>query len=134
MSLETCFSLVATLPSYLWIPGSWPRENKFKNMENHGRIYLKTWTMYVFFETTVFFYILFHERHADGAPFFIYARPFSIGTSRALFSAPCFVYFSCVRNKWSNEIRVLSYLWHLIFFPRAAAYSYAQKNFLSAHT
>ena len=76
MSLETCFCLVATLPSYLGIPGSWPRENKFKNMENHERIYLKTWTMYVFFETTVFFYILFHERHADGAPFFIYARPF----------------------------------------------------------
>ena len=59
---------------------------------------------------------------------------FSIGTSRALFSAPCYVYFSCVRNKWSNELRVLSYLWHLIFFPRAAAYNYAQKFFLTAHT
>ena len=134
MSLETCFCLVATLPSYLGIPGSWPRENKFKNMENHERIYLKTWTMYVFFETTVFFIFCFMSATPMVHPSLFMRAHFSIGTSRALFSAPCFVYFSCVRNKWSNEIRVLSYLWHLIFFPRAAAYSDAQKKFLSAHT
>ena len=133
MSLETCVSLVATLPSYLGIPGLWPRENKFKNMENHERIYLKTWTMYVFFVTTMCFYTFFHERRADGAPLFMRAH-FSIGTSHTLISAPSFVYFSCVRNKWSNEIRVLSYLWHLIIFPRAATYNYAQKKFLRAHT
>ena len=32
------------------------------------------------------------------------------------FSASCFVPFSYVRNKWSNEVRVLSWLWHLLFF------------------
>ena len=62
--------------------------------------------------------------------FFMHAH-FSIGTSRALFFASCLVSFSYVQNKRSNEIRVLSCLWHLIFFFRVAAHNY-HKNFRRA--
>ena len=100
ISLITCFSLVATLLSYLGIPGSLPQKNKFKKMDN----------------VHMFSSFLFHERRANGAPFFFSARPFFNWNFPRPCSVFCFVSFSYVRNKRRNEIWVLSCLWHLLFF------------------
>ena len=74
MSLITSFLRVATLLSYLGIPGSWPRKNKFKKMDK----------VHMFLRQQCFLLFCFWSAASIVRFFFLHAH-FSSVTSRALF-------------------------------------------------
>ena len=75
MSLITSFSRVATLLSYLGIPGSWPRKNKFKKMDK----------IHMFLRQQCFLLFCFRSAASIVRPSFFLHAHFSSVTSRALF-------------------------------------------------
>ena len=120
MSVVTCFSLVATRPSYLGIPGTRPQDIKFKYMDN----------VHIFLRQQSFLLICFMSAAPMVRLSFFMHTNFLIETSRVLLSLLALFFFLYERNRETQNTGFVLFMALDIFF-RVAAHNY-DKNFRRA--